>query len=99
MNDNYNRQRDTLDNNDLSMTIIGKSSAIRKVFKQIKDIAPTSTTVLIEGETGTGKELIAQTIHHLSPRRDRPFMAILSYRNFDGKRIVRSREGGLHRSD
>jgi two-component system response regulator HydG len=56
--------------------IIGRSMAMRKVFKQIKDISPTSTTVLIEGETGTGKELVAQTIHQLSPRRNQPFMAI-----------------------
>ena len=60
----------------MPITIIGRSTAMRNVFKQIRDISPTSTTVLIEGETGTGKELVAQTIHYSSPRRDKPFMAI-----------------------
>ena len=64
--------RNALEDNDVSGTIIGKSSVMRKVFRQIKDIAPTPTTVLIEGETGTGKELVAQIIHRLSPRREMP---------------------------
>ena len=56
--------------------IIGRSAEIRKACKQIKVVAPTDSTVLILGETGTGKECFAQAIHNLSPRRDRPFVKI-----------------------
>lgn len=56
--------------------IIGDSEAIRKVGQQIQQVAPTSTTVLLLGESGTGKELFARAIHHLSPRRNNPFIAI-----------------------
>jgi formate hydrogenlyase transcriptional activator len=54
--------------------IIGKSSAIRKVLEQISIVAPTNSTVLLHGETGTGKELIARAIHNLSSRRERDFV-------------------------
>ena len=50
--------------------IIGRSRAIRQVLSQVEQVAPTDSSVLICGETGTGKELIAQAIHRLSPRRD-----------------------------
>jgi formate hydrogenlyase transcriptional activator len=50
--------------------IIGESPAIRRVLKQVETVAPTDSTVLILGETGTGKELIARAIHNLSSRRD-----------------------------
>ncbi|MBN2091811.1 sigma-54-dependent Fis family transcriptional regulator [candidate division KSB1 bacterium] len=56
--------------------LIGVSPAIRKVFEQIRQVAPTRSTVLIQGESGTGKELIARAIHHNSERRDKPFLAI-----------------------
>lgn len=56
--------------------LIGVSEAIRKVFEQIRQVAPTRSTVLIQGESGTGKELIARAIHHNSDRRDKPFLAI-----------------------
>jgi transcriptional regulator with GAF, ATPase, and Fis domain len=56
--------------------IIGRSAAIRTVCDHIKVVAPTGSTVLILGETGTGKELIARAIHNLSPRHDRPFIKI-----------------------
>lgn len=49
--------------------IIGQSAAIRKVLRLVEHVAPTDSSVLIRGETGTGKELIAQAIHRLSPRR------------------------------
>jgi len=54
--------------------IIGKSLAIKKVFQQLAIVAPTDATVLLHGETGTGKELIASAIHNLSSRRDRSFV-------------------------
>jgi transcriptional regulator with GAF, ATPase, and Fis domain len=56
--------------------IIGQSKAMRGVFNQIVKVAPKSSTVLITGETGTGKELIARSIHQHSKRQDRPFVAI-----------------------
>ncbi len=52
--------------------ILGRSAALRKVLAQVEQVAPTDATVLVFGETGTGKELIASAIHDLSPRRDRP---------------------------
>ena len=54
--------------------IIGKSSAIHKVLEQIAIVAPTDSTVLLHGETGTGKELIARAIHNLSSRRERDYV-------------------------
>jgi PAS domain S-box-containing protein len=56
--------------------IVGESPAIVEVLKMVGQVAPTGTTVLIEGETGTGKELIAQRIHELSPRKDRPMVKV-----------------------
>jgi len=55
--------------------IIGNSEPIRKIFATLKLVAPMNSTVLIQGETGTGKELIARTIHAHSPRRDQQFVA------------------------
>jgi formate hydrogenlyase transcriptional activator len=56
--------------------IVGSSSGLRGVLHQIETVAPTDSTVLIEGETGTGKEVIARTIHNLSSRRDRTFVKV-----------------------
>lgn len=56
--------------------IVGQSQAIQHVIDQIKQIAPTKATVLITGETGTGKELVARAIHTLSPRNNRLFVPI-----------------------
>ncbi len=56
--------------------IIGQSKAMRGVFNQIMKVAPTDSTVLILGETGTGKELVARSIHKHSRRNDKPFVAI-----------------------
>ena len=56
--------------------IIGSSSAMIAVIDRLKRIAPTSATVLIQGETGTGKELIAQALHQNSPRKNKPFVGI-----------------------
>ena len=54
----------------------GESAAIREVIVQIEQMAPVSSTVLVEGESGTGKELVARAIHMLSPRRNKPFIAV-----------------------
>src|ERR1700757_3492958 len=51
--------------------IVGKSTALRNVLEQVAIVAPTGSTVLLHGETGTGKELIARAIHKGSPRRER----------------------------
>jgi formate hydrogenlyase transcriptional activator len=56
--------------------IVGKSAALRKVLDQVAIVAPTSSTVLLHGETGTGKELVARAIHNLSPRRGRTFVRL-----------------------
>jgi len=56
--------------------IVGKSAALRKVLDQVAIVAPTQSTVLLHGETGTGKELIARAIHNLSPRRERTFVRL-----------------------
>ena len=56
--------------------IVGKSSAMKRVFEQVSIVAPTDSTVLLHGETGTGKELIARAIHNRSYRRDRTFVRL-----------------------
>ena len=54
----------------------GESAAIREVIVQVEQMAPVSSTVLVEGESGTGKELVARAIHLLSPRRTKPFIPV-----------------------
>jgi DNA-binding NtrC family response regulator len=56
--------------------IIGESEAIKRAVAETQRVATTDTTVLLLGESGTGKELFARAVHHLSPRRDRAFVAI-----------------------
>src|SRR5687768_9056637 len=56
--------------------LIGQSEPINEVLLKIEQIAPVSSTVIIEGESGTGKELAALAIHKLSPRRGKPFIAV-----------------------
>ena len=56
--------------------IIGCSSSLRAVFAQLKIVAPTDSTVLLLGETGTGKELMARALHNRSSRHDRPFVRV-----------------------
>jgi DNA-binding NtrC family response regulator len=56
--------------------IIGESAPIQEVLVKIEQMAPVSSTVLIQGESGTGKELVAKAIHDLSPRRGKPFIAV-----------------------
>lgn len=56
--------------------IVGESQDLKRVLKQVETVAPTDATVLILGETGTGKELVARAIHHLSSRRERTFVKV-----------------------
>lgn len=56
--------------------IVGESPTLRRVLRQVETVAPTDSTVLIRGETGTGKELVARALHQLSPRRDRTLIRL-----------------------
>jgi formate hydrogenlyase transcriptional activator len=56
--------------------IIGQSPAMKKVLQAVETVAPTNASVLILGETGTGKELIARALHHLSPRKTKPLVKV-----------------------
>ena len=55
--------------------MLGESEGMKRVFELIERVAPLNTTVLIEGETGTGKDLAARAVHALSPRAEKPFLA------------------------
>jgi formate hydrogenlyase transcriptional activator len=56
--------------------VVGESAELRRVLKQVETVASTGSTVLVRGETGTGKELIARALHQLSPRKDRTFVKL-----------------------
>ena len=68
----YLREEIKLDHSHIA--VVGSSAAIRSVLKKAEQVAPTDTTVLVLGETGTGKELVARTIHELSKRNKRPMV-------------------------
>lgn len=68
--------REQLQRDDGQDAITGESEPIRRILAKVKQVAPTGSAVLITGETGTGKELIAQAIHNLSPRRDRSMIKV-----------------------
>jgi len=78
------RERDRLENIDDEVVevqhnfeeIVGTSSVMKRVMAQVEVVAPTDATVLVLGETGTGKELIARAIHRMSPRRNLPFISL-----------------------
>jgi Nif-specific regulatory protein len=56
--------------------VIGQSKIMQSVFAEVHQVAPSKSTVLLRGESGTGKEAIARAIHHLSPRKDKPFIKV-----------------------
>ena len=68
--------RQEIDEASMFDEIVGKSSALQKVLKEIEIVGPTDSTVLVYGETGTGKELIARAIHNLSSRRSNAFVKV-----------------------
>ncbi len=80
LNDQLHRQNVYLENEVRAEhnfgEIVGESVALRRVLKEVETVAPTDSTVLIRGETGTGKELIARALHDLSPRQGRPFVKL-----------------------
>lgn len=57
-------------------SMIGKAPSMRAVYEQIEKVAASKATILIRGETGTGKELVARAIHHAGPRKDKPFIKV-----------------------
>jgi len=57
-------------------TMVGRSAVLRRTLKQVESVGPTGSTVLLQGETGTGKELLAQAVHELSPRRAGPLVKL-----------------------
>jgi two-component system response regulator HydG len=73
---NVNFARNKIDNSFHDNFIIGKSKWMKNVMKEINAVAPTDVSVLIEGETGSGKEYIARAIHYASNRRDKPFVPV-----------------------
>ena len=80
-------------------TLVSKSARMRRIFDLIRQVGPLRSTVLINGETGTGKELVAQAIHAADPRRG-PFVALElrgAQRRAARERALRPRERGVHR--
>jgi formate hydrogenlyase transcriptional activator len=70
------RGRDQNDRDHQFDHIVGNSAALEAVLQEVERVAPTTSTVLIQGETGTGKELIAKAIHNISPRYDHAFVKV-----------------------
>jgi two-component system NtrC family response regulator len=70
------RLRETVESQYSFGNIIGKSSKMQNIFELIYKVAPATASILIEGESGTGKDLVAKSIHYNSPRHDHPFIAV-----------------------
>src|SRR5262245_54598803 len=68
--------REEIDHSSRFEEIVGSSDSLRRVLAQVAKVAPTDSTVLITGETGTGKELMARAIHQRSNRAARPFVSV-----------------------
>src|SRR5260370_37673569 len=68
--------REEIDRSSMFEEIVGSSPALSKVLAQVARVAPTDSTVLISGETGTGKELVARAIHRRSRRSSRVFISV-----------------------
>ena len=80
--------------------LIGKSKGMQDIFETIRKVAPATATVLIEGQSGTGKELVAKSIHFNSPRRNQALCGgqlLCTGREPFGERTVRARKRCLHR--
>lgn len=76
MLEQYERLQDELSRRGVLDEMVGESPKMQEVFALIRQVGPTSATVLVTGESGTGKELAARGLHALSPRRDGPFLAV-----------------------
>lgn len=74
--ENHALRRELAVQNVVAPRIIGRSPAIEQVRRLIANVAPTDASVLINGDTGAGKELIARSLHEMSPRRDKPFIVV-----------------------
>ena len=83
-----------------TLDLIGSSPKFQALMTDVETIAPVDSAVLIQGETGTGKEMIARAIHEASPRRSQPFVGSQLCRDSEcitRKRAVRARKGCFHR--
>ena len=97
LKDQFHREnivlREEIDRTSMFEEIVGSSPPLRAVLSQLSRVAPTACTVLITGETGTGKELIARAIHKRSPRSSRAFVGV-NCAAIPSSLIVRSGETG-----
>jgi len=85
---------------DSGVGLVGNSPPMRRAMELVEKVAPLEASVVITGQSGTGKEMVARAIHQLSPRRDRPFIAINCSAipsTLIEKRDVRTRARGVHR--